>query len=296
MALPGCLNGLMSDGFGAMKNIIIYFTGTGNSLAVARLLAANLQHTSIISVNEMLQRSSVTLETDTCGFVFPVYCQDAPEIVRRLVRAIRLPASAYIYGVATHNGDPGFSHFSLDRILRKKGQHLKAGFAVLMPGNSITPHDFTNSEEEMRRRLQAAASSAEKISADVLRKASLPYAGSASLRKRLRGFRNMLRHKFLFNVPQKFWVTDACNRCGFCVQICPEKNISLNSDSLNWGKQCQMCLGCIHWCPQQAVQNGSGTVGRKRYHHPDISINDMIRLECTDTASSAKLSISIKGQ
>ena len=259
-----------------MKNTIIYFTGTGNSLAVARLLAERLPQTTIISVNEMLKRSSFQLVTDTCGFVFPVYCKDAPEMMQRLVRLIQLPSDTYVYAVATHNGDPGYSHFTIDRILKKKGQRLQAGFAVLMPGNSITPYDSTNSEEENQSRLKAAVSHVDKIADDVLKRASVPFAGTSSLRKHLKGMRNMFRHKIIFKVPQKFWVTDLCNHCGLCARICPENNIHVDSSLVIWGKHCQMCLACIHWCPKHAIQNGEVTIKRKRYHHPDISIDDML--------------------
>ena len=164
-----------------MKNTIIYFTGTGNSLAVARLLAARLPQSNIISVNDMLKRSSFQLVTDTCGFVFPVYCQDAPEIIKRLIRFMHIPANAYVYAIATHNGDPGYSHFTINDILKKKGQHLKAGFAILMPGNSITPYDSTNSEEESQRRLKAAVSHVDEIADEVFKRASAPFAGTSIL-------------------------------------------------------------------------------------------------------------------
>ena len=240
------------------------------------MLAEKLSQATVISVNEILQRSLFMLDADNCGLVFPVYCQDAPEIMRRLVRKINIPASTYVYAIATHNGDVGYSHFTLNRILKKKGQRLQAGFSVLMPGNSITPSDYTNSEEETQRRLKAALSQVDKIADKILQRATLPFEGTSSLRKHLKGMRNMFRHKVLYKVPQKFWVTDACNHCGLCVRICPENNIQDNSMMLSWGKHCQMCQACIHWCPQRAIQNGEGTIKRKRYHHPDISIDDML--------------------
>jgi formate hydrogenlyase subunit 6/NADH:ubiquinone oxidoreductase subunit I len=270
------MNGSPDHKFVAMENTIIYFTGTGNSLAIARLLAGKLGQTEIISVTEMLSRSDLRLIADTCGFVFPVNCQDAPEIVKRLIRLARIPTNAYVYAIATHNGDPGYSHFTLDRILGGKGQCLQAGFAILMPGNSIAPYNSTNSEEETNQRLSATASRVAEIADSVAKREQIPYAGSASLQKRLKGFHSLLRHRVFFNVPRNFWVTDTCNLCGLCVRICPENNISINADTVKWGKHCQICLACIHWCPQRAIQNGQGTINRKRYHHPDISINDML--------------------
>jgi Pyruvate/2-oxoacid:ferredoxin oxidoreductase delta subunit len=269
------MSGLRGHDYWYMKNTIIYFTGTGNSLAVARLLAIKLGQIDIFSVTEMLKRSDLRLDAETCGFVFPVYCQNAPEIVTRLVRRMQLPANVYIYAIATYNRDVGYSHFTLDRIFGKRGQRLQAGFAVLMPGNSITPSNLTNSENETQRRIKAASSHIAQISEDILKKASLPFEGSGSLRKHLKGFRNMFRHQVVFNVPKKFWITDACNRCGLCTRICPENNIRVDSDTLTWGKHCQMCLACIHWCSRHAIQNGKGTLNLKRYHHPDISIDDM---------------------
>lgn len=259
-----------------MKNTLIYFTGTGNSLAVARLLAAKLPGTEIHSACRMLEDSHFDLDCGTCGFVFPVNCQDAPEIMRRLVSRVHLPADAYVYAVATHNGDVGFSHFTLDRIFRKNGQRLQAGFAVLMPGNSIAPFNSTNSDEETQRRVASAASEVAKIADCVANREQQPFSGSASLRKRFKGFRNMLRHRVFTSVPENFWVTDACNHCGLCAQMCPENNICVTADTVKWGKHCQICLACIHWCPQHAIQNGTETITRKRYHHPDITLEDMI--------------------
>ena len=270
------MSGLPDGDLLNMKNKIIYFTGTGNSLAIARLLAERLTQSDIISVHEILCGSDLEIDSETCIFVFPVCCQDAPEIVKRLGQRLQWGPHVYICAIATHNGDVGYTHFTLDRLLRKKGQRLQAGFAVLMPGNSITPANNTNSEEEKQRRVNAAASLVDKIADDILRRGSLPYTGTDSWRKHLKGFRNMLRHRVLFNVPQKFWVTDTCNQCGICSRICPENNISVESSAVTWGKNCQMCLACIHWCPQQAIQNGQGTIKIKRYHHPDVSIDDMI--------------------
>jgi Pyruvate/2-oxoacid:ferredoxin oxidoreductase delta subunit len=260
-----------------VKTTLICFSGTGNSLAVARLLAAKLTEARVVSAREALTDVKCAVGSDALGFVFPVYCQNAPEMVRRAVMSVEVPPGAYLFAVATHNGDPGYSHYSLDRILRKRGSHLSAGFAVLMPGNSITPGDSTNPLPEQQRRLREAPVHVGAIARPVLKREEVPFAGSDSLRKRLRGLRNMFRHKVVHKVPERFWVTEACSGCGLCAQVCPEDNIRLDGASPTWGGRCQMCLACIHWCPQRAVQNGEGTLQRRRYHHPDISSDDMVK-------------------
>ncbi len=261
-----------------MKNILLYFTGTGNSLAVARYLAAKLPDTEIFSAVEVLRNARFNVDCASFGIVFPVCCQDIPEMVKRLVGNLKLPADAYVYAVATHNGDVGFSHFTLDRILKKNGRRLHAGFAVLMPGNSITTGNSTNSDQETDRRVKAAEACVSEIALRILSRETPPYCGSASLRKHLKGMRNMFRHRILYRVPNRFWTTDQCNLCGLCARICPENNITV-SDAVRWGKRCQMCLACIHWCPNRAIQNGKGTMNQKRYHHPDIRIEDLMHRE-----------------
>jgi len=258
-----------------MSYTILYFTGTGNSLAVARRLAAKLPRAIVVSVCELLKQARPVIETDACGFVFPVYCQNVPEIVRGLIRRLEFPAEAYLFAIATHNGDPGYSHFTIDRILRKKGRRLANGFAVRMPGNSINPYNM-NSDEEKRRRIEESESRCDDIVAAIKKRDPLPYAGSASFRKKLKGLRNLLRYKLVFNVSKSFWATDACDFCGLCARICPENNISVRTSLPAWGGHCQICFACIHWCPRHAIQNGPETASRRRYHHPDILIQDMV--------------------
>jgi len=252
-----------------MKTTLIYFSGTGNSLAVTRLLAKKIAQTTIVSVKDMLKRSSYSIDTEVCGIVFPVYCQDAPEMVKRLTRFLEIPEKTHLFALATHNGDVGYSHYSLDGIFKKKGRRLVAGYAVLMPGNS-------NSEAEQIRRLRASASLVDGIADSIIRKEILPFEGSVPLKKHIKGMRNMFRYKVLYRLTRKFWATKDCDHCGLCARICPEMNIRVDPTSIIWGKRCQMCQACLHWCPRRAVQNGPQTIDRRRYHHPDIIIEDMI--------------------
>jgi epoxyqueuosine reductase QueG len=40
-------------------------------------------------------------------------------------------------------------------------------------------------------------------------------------------------------------------------------------------EQCEQCMACIQWCPKQAINYKTKTQTRGRYHHPDISYQDM---------------------
>jgi MinD superfamily P-loop ATPase len=42
-----------------------------------------------------------------------------------------------------------------------------------------------------------------------------------------------------------------------------------------FGAQCEWCMACIQWCPKAAINYKKKTRGRKRYHHPDITPDEM---------------------
>ena len=75
-----------------------------------------------------------------------------------------------------------------------------------------------------------------------------------------RGFENRLQ--------RRFWVDEHCSDCRLCARICPTGNIYLPVDRPVFGDRCQLCMRCIHNCPEQAIQIGRATVGKFRWSGP----------------------------
>jgi MinD superfamily P-loop ATPase len=73
-----------------------------------------------------------------------------------------------------------------------------------------------------------------------------------------------------------FWCDDKCNSCEICVRICPAKNIAMKKGRPTWQHHCEQCLACIQWCPQESIQFGKKTPAFQRYHHPEITLNDIL--------------------
>ena len=70
-------------------------------------------------------------------------------------------------------------------------------------------------------------------------------------------------------------VNDTCTSCGTCVAICPAKNIELVEGKPVWQHHCELCCGCIHNCPVQAIQAGAKTEKRLRYRNPSVTIAEL---------------------
>ena len=81
------------------------------------------------------------------------------------------------------------------------------------------------------------------------------------------------RHEKPFDC--QFAVT-GCIGCGLCTKICPRQNIHLTKGKPSFSDNCELCLACVHACPQSAI-NYRHSVGKKRYRHPKISTSELIK-------------------
>lgn len=94
--------------------MILYFSGTGNSLYVAKKLAELTGDTAvpISAIHERCQR----IQDRIIGFVFPVYFGDLPDPVQDFIRQVRFQKSTYFYGIATCGSTAGRALKTMDRI------------------------------------------------------------------------------------------------------------------------------------------------------------------------------------
>ncbi|PKN06196.1 MAG: 4Fe-4S ferredoxin, partial [Deltaproteobacteria bacterium HGW-Deltaproteobacteria-7] len=81
---------------------------------------------------------------------------------------------------------------------------------------------------------------------------------------------------YVARMDKSFLADEKCNSCGICEKICPARNIRIVSGKPVWQHRCEQCFACIQWCPEEAIQYGKNTITKKRYHHPDISLKDML--------------------
>ena len=74
----------------------------------------------------------------------------------------------------------------------------------------------------------------------------------------------------MFVKAKKFYATDACISCGKCAVNCLTHNIELKAGKPVWDDKCVHCMKCICDCPEGAIEYGKVSVGKPRYHCPEV--------------------------
>ena len=120
IAGAACINmpTLTSCNMDTKKRIILYFTGTGNCLYVARELAD--EHTELLSIPQLVKQNRYTLEADEIGIVYPVYGHMPPNMVREFIKKAHLKAG-YKFAILTYGNRKCSSVEIWDDVSRKAG-------------------------------------------------------------------------------------------------------------------------------------------------------------------------------
>ncbi|AGB03182.1 EFR1 family ferrodoxin [Methanoregula formicica] len=262
-----------------MKTVLYYFTGTGNSLAAAKKIAAALGETELVPIASLQDTSGeIVPAAERIGIVAPVYFYGLPVMVTSFARRMDLAATQYVFCVMTHGGGGESAALrQLDIILRERqGRGLDAGFGLAMPGNYILMYEPLAIEKQ-REILQKADGVIGDIAGAVGRceKRTLP---SSLINRVLYSLAYPYFRSHVREGDKKFTVTEKCTACGTCVAICPSNNIELVNDRPVWKHRCELCCGCIHTCPVQAIQAGPKTESWGRYRNPDVTIADLKNL------------------
>ncbi len=117
---------------------IYYFTGTGNSLYVAKKLQKELPDSNLISIMSCLSIKKFKSEARIIGFVFPIYMTSLPKPVREFIRKIEIDSAEYFFSITTSEGVFTLGNLCIDDELKKKGKYLNLAFDVTMIQNSPT--------------------------------------------------------------------------------------------------------------------------------------------------------------
>lgn len=266
---------------------IFYFSGTGNSLHVARELSKRIENVTLHPIVSLLDGDVVKTEANTLGIVFPVYTNTVPYQVREFLKKLDPSSAEHIFSVATHAGvvNIAFTRLYLKKALKKKGKELSYFHDLRMVINNPTgiipsfipvydkwPEQITREKiEEAEKEVQEGV--------DVI--VSNVIAKNSGLPKEK--IRNRLLEKVFSRISGgtgreiKFLSDDTCISCGTCEDVCLSGKIRMGGARPIWHKDvnCFYCYACFNYCPNSSILVERWKRKDGRYHHPEVNAGDI---------------------
>jgi len=257
---------------------ILYFTGTGNSLAVAKRLGALCDEgkARLFSIPRCIKSGTYRFQDEVIGLVFPTYCCYIPRIVREFLSKAELEAG-YLFAIATYGntlaqgGDgsemPGFSSFAAAH-----GHRFAYLDSVLMVDNFLDVFDIGREvarlpSKKIDERLALIASNLQGRIEYVKQVGILGKAMSGLLKP-------LVKAQDRGDYCRKFRLDEKCKACGICAKVCPRGNIAV-AGRPSFGEDCEGCYACIHACPRKAIHVKTEK-NELRWRNPEVSLREII--------------------
>lgn len=251
-----------------MNATIYYFSSTGNSLQIARIIAREIGDCSIKPITETSVNEPVGGAGKSIGFTFPVFNFGMPRLVKNFIVNLKILPGTYCFAFICYGGYGANTLGMLEDILAQKKISLSYAEEVEMPkSNASAPGD-----KAIERVITSAIIKVEKASKDIAKGVKRTVKRKAAC---LTKVTNSWLYENVSEYDKKFLVTDQCTDCGLCVKICPVNNIEIDNHHPAWLHHCEQCLKCLQWCPGEAIQYGRKTTKWKRYHNPSINVMDI---------------------
>lgn len=268
-----------------MSTEIYYFSGTGNSLYVARELQKKIPKTKLIAIVGLLNNENIKTGTDTVGFVFPIHMAMIPWPVIEFLRKIDLNSAEYIFTAVTRIGTRHRAFEDLEKILKKKGKRLDAFFNLNMASNDLkfkgfkaaTAEEIAYIEVKVQNKLDYIQNII--INKEIVHQRDTEFTVSIPAFSVLSPFLPFLNKMLDYD----FYADSKCVGCRTCEKVCLSGKIKMVDGKPVWQKnvKCFFCYACLNYCPEYAVQIRSTrflkshTEENERYSHPYATADDI---------------------
>lgn len=268
-----------------MNTEIYYFSGTGNSLHVAKELQKRIQKAVLVPIVNLLDKNIIKSRGDAVGFIFPVHLAMAPAPVIKFLKKLDLKSAEYIFAIVTRSGSQHRAFKDLKKALAQKNKNLNAYFTLNMASNDpkfegwhrVTEEEMVDIESEVHNNLEYIS--------DIVLNKDKSYEKDTHFTQPLPVFSVLSLFLPVLNrfYNAEFYSDSKCRGCMTCEKICLSGKIKITGEKPAWQEDvpCYLCHACLNYCPEQAVQIKSNRFLRSytkengRYFHPYTTAEDI---------------------
>lgn len=245
--------------------MILLFSGTGNSLHVAKILSECLGDRVIKLPGK---GDLIPNRSERIIWVFPVYSWGVPPVVLKWISGIQIENADKVphHLVVTCGDDIGLADRMWRKAIESRGWTTAGVYSVQMPNTYVLMKGFdVDSPQVASEKIIASRPRTVLISRQI---DIHPAEKTADVvRGRFAWFKTNVIYPYFVKFemsPRPFRFTAACTGCGACSHACPMRNITMTKSPdghpcPSWGSKCALCLGCYHVCPHHAVAYGNAT-------------------------------------
>ena len=252
--------------------MVFYFTGTGNSLYIAKQIEREP-----ISIPQIMQRECLEFTAERIGIVAPVYGHEVPTMVKEFLRKSVFYTN-YFYMILTYGNRHGGAAELAKKLCDECGVSVNYINVILMADNWLPGFDM----DEQKKIDKKVEENMDKILSDLAKRKNMISEVTDIDRAAHQQFLDRMSQ-----MPADVWqhllrVTENCVGCGTCEKVFPSSSIHVvDGKAVHILGNCQTCLACAHACPQKAIQLTIPEANPDaRYRNEHISLHEIMESNC----------------
>lgn len=255
--------------------MIFYFTGTGNSLYIAK----QIEETPI-SIPQIMRQNHLEFSADRIGIVAPIYGHEVPPMVKEFLKK-GIFHTDYFYMILTYGNRHGGAAELAKKLCDECGIFVNYINVIVMVDNWLPSFDM-NEQKKIDKRVEENMAV---ILADLAARKNMISEVTDTDRTAHQQFLDRRKQ-----MPADAWqhlirITEICVGCGICEKVCPSASIHVvDGKAVHIPGNCQTCLACAHACPQKAIQLTIPEVNPDaRYRNEHISLREIMEANCQES-------------
>lgn len=238
--------------------MIICFSGTGNSLAVAMEVKKHLVGHSLLRLDHInaAMMPARPIDDNEIIWVFPTYSWGMPPVIKQAIEVFKGNPDAVHHMITTCGDDVGNCASQWRKTIKRYGYKPFGAFSVQMPNTYVNMKGFDVDSTEIEKKKIDSMPGRVKQICDII-KSGKPHKINDVVKGSWPWVKTALIYPWFMRYemnPANFKVDKSrCTSCGLCSERCPLDNIILSDTYPRWDNNCTMCLRCYHHCPTKAI-------------------------------------------